>query len=383
MSNYLTISSHGVICHRWNSAKRGYFDIHENKNGFSVVDNSGEIVYTAPTMEKAEQFFYERSPVENMWPHLRETVELEDGITVGDIINIIENDDMLLLYARKTYPNFRSLVVPPTIRRCIVISETLTTTVETKPFRSDSGPNKDTVLTLDERVKIYRNGLLIKTYKMSWSLIDFLEAMFGEANSGNITLAPHGLFDKSYTPIKDIFRYLHHPCELSPNLTLHDIFEFVKSEKVLEMFISEYSWCDVKAFHEAAEILPDKIKEHEIQALEVYSYSEVWDNNLNLIFDFHGKSVENENYYGVDFVPTNMLASSPITIKSATTLEIKGKDPHCIKCFRTPSLLEVLDAIYWEISFYGNPVEAQECKESLMRRKKELETELNRDSTYK
>lgn len=172
-------------------------------------------------------------------------------------------------------------------------------------------------------------------------------------------------------------------CKIDPDTTLLDIFKAVEAYPALMDFIRQYSWCwAIGEFHNAArqprpDHDPDQLTHLEIaQCAEISMWKEhpEYKPEINLSLDFSGigKTTEDGgNRYGVSLTPMNHIAYLPVRIKSTCgirrDLETEGEYE------TTLSLLEVLDAIYDEISFHGGPEESAEFLSEMVARVEEVE----------
>ncbi len=155
-------------------------------------------------------------------------------------------------------------------------------------------------------------------------------------------------------------------CEIDDGVTLHDIFDAVDMEPELKEFISQYSWCrHIDEFHaDANKFVPESFvpesEEDPLKYLEirwhVNTSSYKGKQSIDISSDFHGVG-ESGTSYSVSYSPMGKLAHLPV--KLSTDFDIyasfaKGKKEkllfHGEQWF---SLLEVLDAIYDDISFNG------------------------------
>jgi hypothetical protein len=209
-------------------------------------------------------------------------------------------------------------------------------------------------------------------------------------------------------------------CTLQKGVTLRSIFDVVESYDILKLFIGQYSWCrHLEKFHEAMK-KPKNSDKRPLNHLEVYWHAEVESVvsktkapgghkittkllDYELSAGFHGFGVptqdEIDNHhivpdpsdgmicYSVSCTPMSELADVEVRLNEVAeiyepwTLGYHSKDnpPSREKIkdvTRQFTLLEVLDAIYWDISFYGGPEESEEFLEGLKQTKEEIEAGL-------
>jgi hypothetical protein len=103
---------------------------------------------------------------------------------------------------------------------------------------------------------------------------------------------------------------------------------------------------------------------------------EVFEGSLDLYTNFHGVGVKQENskdpavsadgriYWSVSCVPMWEIAHLPIKLKKEVKIYENFKDV-VLEGEYSFSLLEVLDAIYDDISFYGSPEQSKQFIEKL------------------
>lgn len=161
--------------------------------------------------------------------------------------------------------------------------------------------------------------------------------------------------------------YLRCECRLVEELTLGGFFDAIGNYYSLKEFISQYSWCrELEAFHTQAKESHEIKDTQEVDFLEVYHWTEVhtYDGitDFDISADFHGlgKEIEGERTrYAVGYSPTYELAHLPLKLNNEVILyepwKVGEPPKELLRAIRTFSLLDVLDAIYYDISFMGGP----------------------------
>lgn len=168
--------------------------------------------------------------------------------------------------------------------------------------------------------------------------------------------------------------------EIEEGVTLRDIFDAVDANNELRYFISNYSWCSkIAEFHLAAREpkQPTASDETELVALEVLMRVDIHelsnDKHMNVFGEFLGVGADGTSY-SVSFSPMSSIADLPIRINENAFFSRYGKETlDRERINMSPSFLEFLDAIYYDISFYGGPEEAKEMRDSLVTMVKEIE----------
>ena len=184
----------------------------------------------------------------------------------------------------------------------------------------------------------------------------------------------------------NIITCLRTRCEIAEGTTLRKIFEAVAEYDFLKLVIAQYSWCkQIDAFH--AQANEQKIKSDDgeiIDYLEIYHHPETnsfVENNPDgsserivavdfcTSASFHGIGHDQDGStinYAVSYSPMWELADLPVKLNQAFDVyEPFNPKKHnrnllpekIMSVNREFTLLEVLDAIYWDISFAGGPEE--------------------------
>jgi hypothetical protein len=189
-----------------------------------------------------------------------------------------------------------------------------------------------------------------------------------------------------------VWTHLRDACEIEEGVTLLDIFRAVSKYKMLRLFLAQYSWCKaLDEFHAQAEEpdydAPEEDPDEKIDYLEVFWHADYGEDDsgqwLSCESAFHGIGKARGKYledgpddgiirWGISFTPMYSLADLPVKLnKRMTAYEpprpLKpGEMPQAVfsadRCF---SFLDVLDAIYWEVSFNGSPQGRAEMREEL------------------
>lgn len=194
-----------------------------------------------------------------------------------------------------------------------------------------------------------------------------------------------------------ILAHLRSRCEIAEGTTLKQIFEAVDKYKFLKLVISQYSWCrQLDEFHAQAQepqrVDPDDVEPIEYLELshhpEVHKFTEkkkhpggMRERIITIDFEtsigFHGigpiskskdedvqksASPDGNIKYSVSYSPMWKLADLPVRLNKTFDvyepfdLNNPKKDPEkLLSSTREYTLLDVLDAIYWDISFMGGP----------------------------
>ena len=411
MEDGMTLSKQGLTFCRWNSDRCGMHK-RRRKDGKCVIVNreSGEIAFTADSPEEADEFFYDTGTVTNIFSALRNRITLEPGVTLRDLMRTIESYEELELLTLAVLPLFDyqrqiddysftptgALIIG---REGLVVDDTLNIV----PRNSISIPhaNFDVALELDESFCVYDNGQVVFRGSLCFSLLELLENLFGKHPDeiSEVYLSQTGLTESSGDSA-DPLQHLMSRCVVGDNFSLKHLFDFVDSNEILKLFIAQYSWCgSIDEFHAAARNTPEpttlkflKINKngdvHEYKGerditicYDIYGYGplseeekEDWNKYTTLDGDGNPKPPPTCQRYGIEFSPMNELADLSIVIDNIFEIhEYKNDFPIIFSSKPSFTLLEILDAVYWEISFCGSPADAKEMLDGLKKQVDEIE----------
>ena len=177
-------------------------------------------------------------------------------------------------------------------------------------------------------------------------------------------LAAYYWSDGDYAEVPFTISSLRLPVFIDEGVTLGQIFQSVLQHPPLKNFIAQYSWCaSIDEFHFDAHTKPRGI-EDEVTGLVISAHGEVFSGEFNISMDFHG--VGGDTRWTVSLSPMNEIAWLPVEIDAKFTVSSMDSTVNHEWEYR-PTLLQALDAIYWDISFHGSPSENKEFGEMLAR----------------
>lgn len=206
-------------------------------------------------------------------------------------------------------------------------------------------------------------------------------------------------------PRATVWARLRDACDIEEGVTLGDIFRMVDSYPRLKAFFAQYSWCRSIDEHHAQANEPHAESDEPLSWLEIYWWPEVneysetkkhpggtRERTITVDFDvsagFHGVGPNTTGHpanrddglenISVSYCPAWELVDVPVRLDKDFTVyrpfrpENAGKPREVLlKSSRDFSLLEVLGAIYYDISFVGGPAEKREFMEDLLERRDE------------
>lgn len=157
--------------------------------------------------------------------------------------------------------------------------------------------------------------------------------------------------------VKTFVSQLRSPCTVDADVTLRDIFHAVESDPTLKFVLSEYSWCDIDAFHfEAEQPLRENEQASDLAYIEIAMRFEFDQHAAQAVVDVSGVGRPDEHgctHYALDLTPVNQIASLPVRLNPTADIRKDmasiGTAPYLF------TLLEVLGEVYYEVSFHGSP----------------------------
>jgi hypothetical protein len=187
---------------------------------------------------------------------------------------------------------------------------------------------------------------------------------------------------------------LRYAVVIDDGVTFGDIIRAVHSHPELEGFIGLYNNCNSVEHNDFILNVPAENKDTDIEWLEVSWTARVWTGSLDLWVDCFGMGKEGtaedgeREHYAIDLTPANKLVDLPVKINTSLNLYFVGsgkvigedicttKHGSHIKAERFISFLDLLDALYEEISFFGSNERKERVLEDLKEASEEMESKL-------
>lgn len=182
---------------------------------------------------------------------------------------------------------------------------------------------------------------------------------------------------------------------IDDGVTFGDIIRAIHSHPELESFIGVYNNCNAKEHNEFILNVPSENKDANMDWLEVSWTARIWTGSLDLWVDCFGMGKEGttedgeREHYAIDLTPANKLVDLPVKINTDLDLyfagsgKVVGEDIRTtkhgssyIKAERFISFLDLLDALYEEISFFGSNEGKEQVLEDLKEASEEMEEKL-------
>lgn len=408
MSSKFKLTKEGLKRREWDGEARCLCKLHKENGKYVYRDKkTKEIVASGDTEDEASEFFWKPKEINHPYVHLREVVEIEEGYTYQDFFNFVRNGDLhglaeYMFGEDYTDIDFHGKNVAITVRRVGFIKEGLLTI---RHISVIGGEKKD-CLNVDNNFVLHNldDGKRFEG-DMPMSLLDIMICLWGfnsehdEANHQGpageherptVYFRPEGLTLATGEAIDDPFEYLLNPVEVLEGTTLLDVFEYVDADEGFASFLACYSWCRaIKEFHKEARLpVPEKEEEDEYSGGLIHTYvnrdlyltqykneKPNWVEGMDFYGLGHASKSTREHYeskgetppeterYGIGFSGCQSYSRLPVVLDDKLEVYMDGRVvkgklvPREVyaTCKTTVTLLEFLDAIYWEISFYGVP----------------------------
>ena len=368
---------------------------------WNIIDRSTKEVFCSFDNEAAsEDFFYSEVEINFIWHNLRSNVYIEDGFTFQNLVDFIKSNEQLLPFVEMNCPDFY-VQHPEWVGQLFVqpmafISDYHSDLSFSYSISNNSGESGIVLVPL---CWLYNGVEKIHESKYYYSFLDVIFAFFGKLET-EVVITKNGLTDVTDAPVK-AFENLTANCWINEDITLGDIFKIVENEELCCLFIRAYSWCnDIEEFHKSAKIPLVKKDEftEKLWHLDIYRCMDNYCNTFDLMPNFHGIGELDEDTrkyydehpletpllsvnYGIELSPTNELVDLPVMANREVKITIDNKGNRSkvgtqkvVNCKYT--LLDILDAIYWEISFFGGPKESTEMREELCQQVTDIKNEL-------
>lgn len=405
MTEYLKLQPGGKISlFKYNKDRCGEHRS-KNKNGKYQIYRKAtkELVQEFDTEKEQSNFFYDEVPLEHVFAHLRADFYIADGANLGDLLGAIDNDEDLTNLVSVLFPMYPTVASHPAhnfgesaedliIRHSGVLADGNFDVELDLGFTNTQNWDDETQISIDENFPIYEGDKCVAQMIYQPTLLDVLKALFGGGHEP-IAFTKEGIFNAVGMPVEEPLTCLFAPCAVEEELTLGDIFKYVSEHELLQDVIAMYSWCSgIEEFHRAALLpLAKEDDDEKLWHLEIARYVSIYatkNGYFNYQPDFigvgelskdlvahykeHGLELPDSQTYGIGMTPPNELVHLPVHCETDMEFSFVNKQYKVVekkkaKTFYT--LLDLLDAIYFEISFYGgSPQEIQEVKEEVQGR---------------
>lgn len=337
----------------------------------AIDRHTKETVAEFDTEELANNFLYTERNIVELATDLRSLVRILPGFTLSDLNKVIDSSPFVSEFVRN---NFH----PKEVQGSVVIQPVCRKRDGKLVFEFIHQPGEGTGISISNSV-IFEPG---KSHEFNhFPILQDLIFAFFTPIEAHVKITRNGL----KTPngeLLDPFMYLTAKCDVDNDVLLSHIFDLVERHVVVCDFIRFYSWCNhIHDFHEFGKIPCGQKDEFErnLQFLSIYRHP-AWQGNF---FDWSPNlhamgTVEDELVgCGIELSPINQIVDLPVTLEKS--ISVQG----CADSMETDySLLDILDAIYWEISFFGSPSEAEKVREEISTRVKQISDSTNQSVEF-
>ncbi len=401
MSIKLTLTKNGLKAKSWNGEKKGKHRFKKKADGSCsvVLRDTGLEVFSAKSIEAAEEMFWETEDISgrSIIGFLKDDIKVDEGVTLYDVYELINSDDSLKAFVDANYKN-HELYKHQGKGETILLSKKISyDSKEAKlsqliPIKYDI----NSPIVLDDDMQLSATDkTLDKIYSNNWNLFEILFCLFNSEEERNYTeLKKDFLYDAAGTQIYNPFEHLMDYCELD-SVALLDLFQFVGRNEDIKEFIARYSSCShIDDFHKAINNTPKK-KRSDLWRLEISHGSIDADDGYIGVngCDFSGigeATKEDLKYheenktkppdsqcYAIELTPVENMAHLPIKLDDAFKIYDGCKAPYfkynfIVDSHKRFTLLDILDAVYWEISFFGGPQDAEGMLKELNERMEDV-----------
>ena len=165
-------------------------------------------------------------------------------------------------------------------------------------------------------------------------------------------------------------------------VTLGDILTFVANDEFLPFFIGSYSGCNVLEMYQEIQngvepLAPEDDTKYCTVAMDVKvrpDHKCETHKRIETNLDFYGCRNDGQSF-GLDLTPLAEIAALPFRLESNASLwhHAKDSDEKEEGLEFTPTLLEVLDAIFFDLSFHGSSAEKAGFVETLQQQVQSIE----------
>jgi len=282
----------------------------------------------------------------------------DNNVTVNDLTNIITSDTKLYKYLNKLVDfDIKQTDGDVKIFRKLIVDDE----VFNINYSKEGGSG---VIIYDNTVKYNE-----QYYNCEWTFIELILLLYKRKKYGVVNFRKNGLFCDDFL-VSDPHKYLLYEAYLDNDVTLYDVMNYVRNNEQLKVFLSEYCWCDIDSYNDELDL--DSTDENlDLDCLKIAKFITLDGDDIEYsCMDFLGVGDGNNgeiSSFNIDFTPINNLKHIGIMVEpNCDVLEYKNSEVVSTangSCGYT--LLELFDAIYFEISYFGTPEDRDIARENL------------------
>lgn len=161
--------------------------------------------------------------------------------------------------------------------------------------------------------------------------------------------------------------HINHECEIEKGVTLLNIMDVVASDEILTKVLAIYSDVNrIEEFHKEVNKPCKKDKSEEY--IEIYRTGQIFKNELMSWTEMSGVNTkekcdrcedknypDHKHYISYDYTPLYKIAKLPVKLNKQYIVRDLDSDKVVINVQQNLTLIEILHAIYYDMSFHGGP----------------------------
>jgi hypothetical protein len=185
-------------------------------------------------------------------------------------------------------------------------------------------------------------------------------------------------------PAKHPILHINDICEFDKGVTLKAIMNLVASDELLTKIVAIYSSVNhIEDFHKEINQKCSN-KDKDVDYLEIYRSGEIFDGELSTWTDWHGVNTKEKcdycgkkewpdhgHYISYSYTPTYEVANIPIKLNERLIIR-ENYNKVVLDVNQKMTLLEILHAIYYDISFHGGPKDRDKFLKEMNKQAKDI-----------
>jgi hypothetical protein len=169
--------------------------------------------------------------------------------------------------------------------------------------------------------------------------------------------------------------------QIDEDVTLGDIVTLTHNDEFLRGFIGAYSSCNVDLYYNELQEgvnAPSKKIQYATMCVNIEITKHKTGDHLKVLevdTDLYGKG-EGKERWALDLSTMREIGALPFRLEANSTVQTISNDNYKVEdeFFYSPSLLELLDTIFLDISFFGDPKEKIKQKKEIQKQYDEIKS---------
>lgn len=368
--DYVVLHADGTVdAYDWIDA--GPCEIKKLKSGnWEIWDETDKkVLTTMKTVESAEEYFVQRDKSVVPLFLLKHGWLFDADVDIESIKSLIAQDNILRTLVKALFPEFKKTEIPT--GKIFLGADTIVADGKatwTPWIIPQTDPEEHRLLTVASGTRVIDgNGEILSEQAVEFSFLEILCILYGRnVVRKKITIKKDGIYAEDGTKIQDNFVALLNPVDIEPGVTLTDIFNIVANDATLKLFVRAYTGCgSIDALHQEVYDKPKNKDRYFALQLKKYLHGVMFAGLVK-------PTVRHFTGFHKDFIAPQQveceLSCLPVCefahleVRLDKLADINGKGVKAIEEF---TLLEVLDAIYEEISVWEDTTEIESFKEAI------------------